>query len=96
MRNEKLAESAEEKGRPYSDMLQELGTCFLQNRKRFKFALNRVSGMLMIHEFEHFKTLSQDRDMEDSGSFEDRFEEICWEKGSAEKRELVRLMLRHL
>jgi hypothetical protein len=96
MRNDKLRESVEEKGRAYGEMLQELGAYFLRNRKRFKFALNRVSDMLDVHEVENLRTLSRDRGIESSGAFEDRFEEICWAKDRVTKRELVRLMLRHM
>ena len=64
--------------------------------KRFRFALNRMSHRLDVREFEQLQKLSRDRKIENSGIFEDRFEEICWTKDPAEKRELVRRMLRHM
>ncbi len=80
----------------YGDMLRELGTDFLRNPKRFKFALNRMSHRLDIHEFEQLQKLSRNQKIENAGAFEDRFEEICWAKDPAEKRELVRRILRHM
>lgn len=96
MQNDKLAETVAEQGLKYGDMLRELGTDFLRNPKRFKFALNRMSHRLDTSEFEQLQKLSRDRKIENSGTFEDRFEEICWAKDPAEKRELVRRMLRHM
>ena len=46
MQNDKLAETVVEQGWKYGDMLRELGTYFLRNPKRFKFALNRMSHRL--------------------------------------------------
>ena len=77
-------------------MLRELGTYFFRNPKRFKFALNRMSHRLDARELAQLQQLSRDRKIEDSGTFEDRFEEICWAKDPEEKRELVRRMLRHM
>ena len=39
MQNDKLAETVAEQGLKYGDMLRELGTYFLRNPKRFRFAL---------------------------------------------------------
>ena len=80
----------------YGDMLRELGIYFFRNPKRFRFALNRMSHRLDVREFEQLQKLSRDRKIENSGIFEDRFEEICWAKDPAKKRELVRRMLRHM
>ena len=96
MQNDKLAETVSEQGLKYGDMLRELGAYFLRNPKRFKFALNRLSYRLDTREFEQLQKLSRDRKIENSGTFEDRFEEICWAKDPTEKRELVRRMLRHM
>ena len=96
MQNDKLAETVAEQGLKYGDMLRELGIYFFRNPKRFRFALNRMSHRLDVREFEQLQKLSRDRKIENSGIFEDRFEEICWAKDPAEKRELVRRMLRHM
>lgn len=96
MQTDKLAETVAEQGLKYSDMLRELGTYFLRNPKRFKFALNRLSHRLEPREIAQLQKLSRDRKIEKSGTFEDRFEEICWAKDPTEKRELVRRMLRHM
>ncbi len=96
MQNDKLAETVAEQGLKYGDMLRDLGASFLRNPKRFKFALNRMSHRLDIREFEQLQKLSRDRTIENSGTFEDHFEEICWAKDPVEKRELVRRMLRHM
>ena len=96
MQNDKLAETVAEQGLKYGDMLRDLGTYFLRNPKRFKFALNRLSHRLDAREIAQLQKLSRDRTIENSGTFEDQFEEICWAKDPAEKRELVRRMLRHM
>ena len=96
MQNDKLRETIAEQGLKYGDMLRELGTYFLRNPKRFKFALNRMSHRLDTREFEQLQKLSRERKIENLGIFEDRFEEICWAKDPSEKRELVRRMLRHM
>ena len=96
MQNNKLAETVAEQSWKYGDMLRELGTSFFRNPKRFKFALNRMSHRLDPREIEQLQKLSRDQAIENPGTFEDRFEEICWAKDPAEKRELVRRMLRHM
>ncbi len=96
MRNDKLMETVEEKGRKYGEMLRELGAYLLRNPKRFKFALNRVSNRLDGCELVQLQKLSRNRKIENSGTFEDQFEEIYWTKDQMEKREVVRLMLRHM
>jgi hypothetical protein len=96
MNNSKLKESAEEKVRSYGDMVRDLGMRFLQDRKRFKSAINRVSEMLEGREFNQFQALSRNEDLDDVGDFEDQYEEICGAKDKEEKRELVRLVLRHM
>ena len=96
MQNDRLAETISEQDWKYGDMLRKLGTYFLRNPKRFKFALNRMSHRLDARELAHLQKLSRDRTIENPGTFEDRFEEICWAKDPAEKRELVRRMLRHM
>lgn len=96
MNNNKHKESAEEKVRDYGDMVRDLGTRFLQDRKRFKLAINRVSEMLEGREFNQFQSMSRNEDLDDVGDFEDQFEEICGAKDKEEKRELVRLVLRHM
>lgn len=92
----KFEESEEEKSKTYGEMMQELGTYFLRNPKRFKTAMNRVSDMLDIQELSQLKDLTRDRDIESSGDFEDRFEEICGAKDQAIRREIVRRALRSL
>ena len=96
MQNDKLVETRAEKGRKYGEMLRELGAYFLRNPKRFKFALSRVSNGLSSRELEQLQKLSRNQKVKNSGAFEDQFEEICWAKDPVEKRELVRLMLRHM
>lgn len=96
MQNHKLAETVAEQGWKYGVMLRELGTCFFRNPKRFKFALNRMSHRLDAREIKQLQKLSRDRKVENPGTFEDRFEEICWAKDPAEKRDMVRRMLRHM
>ncbi len=96
MQTDKLAETVVEQDWKYGDMLRELGTYFFRNPKRFKFALNRMSHSLDTRELEQLQKLSRERKIENLGIFEDRFEEICWAKDPAEKRELVRRMLRHM
>lgn len=96
MRNHKLIESAEEEAKTYPQLMQALGAHFLKNRKGFKSAVGDVQEFLSDHETRQLRSLSRDRDIESSGDFEDRFEEICFAKNKSEKRELVRLMLRHM
>ena len=96
MQNDRLAETVAEQGLKYGDMLRDLGIYFLRNPKRFKFALNRMSHRLDARELAQLQKLSRERKIENSGTFEDQFEEICWAKDPAEKRELVRRMLRHM
>jgi hypothetical protein len=96
MANEKNVESKEEKGQVYGEMVRDLGTRFLQNRKRFISTLNRVSGLLDGAEFRKLQSLSRGGEIENAGVFEDRFEEIFGAKDPEEKRELVRMALRHI
>ena len=42
MQNDKLAETVAEQGLKYGDMLRELGTYFLRNPKRFRFAIELI------------------------------------------------------
>ena len=96
MPTDKLKESEEEKRKAYGELVQELGTRFLQDPKRFKTAMNRVSDMLDIQELSQLKDLTGDENIESSGRFEDRFEGICGVKDQAVRREIVRLAFRHM
>lgn len=96
MPTEKMMESEEEKKKTYGAMVQELGTKFLRNPKRFKSAMNGVSDMLDAHELHQLKAIGRDVEVESVGDFEDQFEEACGGKDAAVKRELVRLALRDM
>ena len=96
MRNEKLEATTEEETLSYVDLLRELGSRFLRDPKRFKAAVNRVSDLLSEEERSRLRALNRGRESIQAGDFEDRFEEICWAKHQDEKRELVRLLLRHM
>ncbi|MFT5366258.1 MAG: hypothetical protein ACI8V2_001205 [Candidatus Latescibacterota bacterium] len=96
MANDKLVESREEKGRTYGDMVLDLGTRFIQDRKRFISTLNKVSGLLEGPEFRELQSLSRGGEIDSAGVFEDRFEAIVGAKDPEAKRELVWTALRHM
>lgn len=96
MPNDKLAETAVEKATSYGELMMELGEYFFSNPKRFKSAINTVADLLDVHEIEGLRALARDKKIESAGEVEDRFEEICWAKDQATKRQVVRLMLRNL
>jgi len=96
MATDKLSETDVERATSYGELLMELGGYFLSNRKRFKTAINRVADQLDVHEIEGLRVLARERNLDSPGIFEDQFEEICWANDQAAKREVVRVMLRHL
>lgn len=93
---DKLAETDVERATSYGELLMELADYYQSNRKRFKSAINTVANMLDVREVEELRALARERNLDSPGEFEDRFEEICWAKDQATKREVVRIMLRNL
>ena len=94
----RLAEQHEtecEAGESYEDFLRRLAEYLTIDPKKFRRSVNRVAPLLSGDEQDSLKRLSYGVPMS-QGDFEDQFEEICVSKSADERRELMRLWLRHL
>ena len=90
-----LRESACEANESYDDFLEELWKYLALDAKKFRRSVNRVAPLLSEAEHAALQHLSHSAPTS-RGDFEDRFEEICVEKTVGQRRELMRLWLRHL